>query len=63
LNSKLFLASSKEPSEGQRIKQESNTNDHYQVWDLEYQGKNIYLIKSYKNPELMVGLRRGKKGI
>ena len=57
LNSKLFLTSSKKPSAGDPIKQEAKCDEYYQMWNLEYQGKNLYIIRSVKNPELMIGIK------
>jgi hypothetical protein len=29
----------------------------YQMWSLEYQGKNLYIIRSAINSHLMIGIK------
>lgn len=57
LGSKLFLTTPKKPTNGNPVKQETYCDEYYQMWILEYQGKNLYLIRSVQNSELMLGIK------
>ncbi len=57
LNSKLYLAVSPKAHIGELIKQEEKADEVYQMWNLEYQGKNLYLIRSVKVPDFCIGIK------
>lgn len=57
LNSKLFLTCTKKAELGEIIKQENSVDELYQMWILDYQGKNLYLVRSAVNPQVMVGIK------
>lgn len=57
MNSKLFLTTSKRAEIGEIIKQEYTIDDLHQMWILDYQGKNLYLIRSAVNPNFMLGIK------
>ena len=46
LSSKHFLTTPKKPQYGDQVKQETKCDEYYQMWNLEYQGKNLYYIRS-----------------
>ncbi len=57
LNSKLYLGTSKKAEFGEIIRQQNNVDELSQMWILEYQGKNLYLIRAASNPEAMIGIK------
>ena len=54
LNSKLFVTVDKK---GTEVAQKKQCDELFQMWSIEYQGKNIFLIRSAMNEDLLLGIR------
>ena len=54
LNSKLFITVDKKAEE---IVQKKQCDELYQMWNIEYQGKNLFLIRSAMNDSMFLGIR------
>jgi hypothetical protein len=55
--SQLLLTASKLCREGDEILQKAKDKSKEQDWVFEYLGRNLYVIKSAANPELMMGVK------
>lgn len=61
LNSKLLLTVHKKCREGDDITQESPTKlPRQQEWIIEYQGRNLYMIRSALNPDMKLGIKNNQ---
>lgn len=57
LNSRMYLSTTKKAEAGSVITQQSKTDEMWQMWILEYQGKNLYLIRSALAKNLFLGIK------
>lgn len=65
LNSRMYLSTTKKAEPGSVITQQSKSDEMWQMWILEYQGKNLYLIRSALAKNLFLGIKDndiGEKG-
>lgn len=42
---------------GTPIVQKKNCDEKWQMWTIEYQGKNLFLIRSAQDPSLFMGIK------
>lgn len=58
LNSKLLITAHRKCREGDEITQEKpSKHPKQQEWIIEYQGRNLYLIRSALDPSMMLGIK------
>ena len=52
----MYISAPKKASLGSIITQEEKSDEMWQMWILEYQGKNLYLIRSALAKNLFLGI-------